>query len=273
MSTEAQKALLKWVFLSVLLLVIILAVITFYLKQGKATDVLGNEPRIILWAWEYPANWQFLDTKQVGVAFLAAKALLIKDDVVYRPRAQVLAVPSKTYTIAVIRIESGRATSLSYNQLENLTTKILGTLSENKVNGLQLDFDARSSERTFYRQLLTTLRRRMPSNMPLSITCLASWCLGDNWIDDLPCNEVVPMFFSMGKDRQRMLSYLSEHKLSNCMPAQLSLGLSVAEPDVLDHISHLPAHVYLFSDKGWKSYRSLAFLDRIKAEARLAKNY
>jgi len=70
------------------------------------------------------------------------------------------------------------------------------------ADALQIDFDARQSQREFYRKLLTEIRSRLPREMPLSITALASWCAYDDWIGDLPVDEAVPMYFRMGPEHR-----------------------------------------------------------------------
>ena len=67
------------------------------------------------------------------------------------------------------------------------------------VSALQIDFDARLSQREMYRQLLHDVRGAMPQGMPLSMTALASWRLDDDWLDELPVDEAVPMLFRMGR--------------------------------------------------------------------------
>src|SRR5439155_3985440 len=62
-----------------------------------------------------------------------------------------------------------------------------------KKNTLEIDFDARASEREFYRAILLDLRRVLPASMPLSITALASLCECDGWISGIPVTEAVPM--------------------------------------------------------------------------------
>jgi len=49
-----------------------------------------------------------------------------------------------------------------------------------------------------YRRLLYEVRGALPPAMPLSMTALASWCLDDDWLDELPVDEAVPMLFRMG---------------------------------------------------------------------------
>ena len=63
---------------------------------------------------------------------------------------------------------------------------------------IQIDFDAADSERDVYRRLLARVRAVLPRTVPLSMTALASWCVGDTWLDGLPVDEAVPMLFRMG---------------------------------------------------------------------------
>ena len=41
------------------------------------------------------------------------------------------------------------------------------------------------------------------------MTALASFCVGDRWLDGLPVDEVVPMIFRMGTDNERIRSFLA----------------------------------------------------------------
>jgi len=66
---------------------------------------------------------------------------------------------------------------------------ILDSISDPAVAALQIDFDARRSQRAFYAAILRDLRRRMPPDLPLSIAALASWCSSDDWLGSLPINE------------------------------------------------------------------------------------
>ena len=154
-------------------------------------------PAVIIWAWERPEKLDFINPDRVGVAFLAKTLRLEGDRVFAKPRLQPLELAPGTQLIAVVRIETDHPT-LSTTQLQKTAdeiTKISGT------SVVQIDFDATVSERDFYRDLLREVRRRLPSSTSLSITALASWCAGDNWLADLPIDEAVPMLFRMGVDK------------------------------------------------------------------------
>jgi hypothetical protein len=114
----------------------------------------------------------------VGVAFLAKTLRLEGDRVIAKPRLQPLQLAPNTKLIAVVRIETDHPT-LSATQLEKTADEIT-SLTGGPV--VQIDFDATVSERDFYRALLREVKPRVPS---LSITALASWCAGDNWLDGL----------------------------------------------------------------------------------------
>ena len=79
---------------------------------------------------------------------------------------------------------------------------------------------------------LIDLRKALPSGTPVSITALASWCVGDPWLEKLPqgtINEAVPMLFRMGPDGPNVASFLdggNEFRVAACRG---SMGLSTDE--------------------------------------------
>ena len=117
-------------------------------------------PQTILWAWERPEDLEFLDPQQFAVAFLAQTLVLKGDEVFFNPRRQPLKVRPEMRLIAVTRIESEKATALSATQREKLVDLVLRTRELKNVSALQIDFDATTSQREFYRTLLHELRRR-----------------------------------------------------------------------------------------------------------------
>ena len=192
-------------------------------------------PAVIIWAWERPEKLDFIDPDRVGVAFLAKTLRLHEDSVVSRPRLQPLELAPNTKLIAVVRIESDHPT-LSSVQLQKAADEI-AKLSA--ISVVQIDFDATVSERDFYRRLLEEVRRRLPASTKLSITALASWCAGDNWLADLPIDEAVPMLFRMGVDKG-----LRHFDAAIC---RNSAGVSTDElitPPAVDRL-------YIFNPKPW----------------------
>lgn len=155
----------------------------------------------------------------VGVAFLAETIEIGAEGsgkgdlgVVMRPRRQPLRVDETTPLMAVVRIETandawhrphllgtkmkvsggtkvaggsdqatdaGEAFVYSAAQRAVVVEMIAAAANLRRVRAVQIDFDAVKSEQPFYAALLGDVRHRLPREMPLSITSLASWCIGN----------------------------------------------------------------------------------------------
>ncbi len=222
-------------------------------RSGAAAEArhrLASLPPVILWAWERPERLDFINTENTGVAFLAKSIYLRAEKVVTRPRLQPLSVPPGTVLIAVARIESERhgLASLTPGQIETVSQEISEMARQSGVAGIQIDFDARVSERTFYSDLLASVRKSLPPDTPLTITALASWCKGDNWLDALPVDEAVPMLFRMGIDRTQILNGLASGDGFSAPLCGQSAGLSVDE--VLPY-SPASERLYVFNPDSW----------------------
>jgi hypothetical protein len=210
-------------------------------------------PQIILWAWERPEDLEYLDPQRFAVAFLAQTLTIKGEDVAYSPRLQPLKVHPNAKLIAVTRIESQKITSqraaLSNAQRKKLVERILKTLELQNVTAIQVDFDAVTSERDFYRNLLQDLRRALPDNVPLSMTALASFCVGDRWLNDLPVDEAVPMVFRMGADSDRIRNMLNSGADFRGNLCQRSYGIALDEPITTSFAKK--RRVYVFNAHSW----------------------
>jgi hypothetical protein len=216
--------------------------------KPPSTANLSRVPSLVLWAWERPEKLSFIDPRKVGVAYLAKTVYLRNDRVVSRPRMQSLILPPGMKVIAVVRIETNRTdrAQLTTAQVENTASEVAGLAQLPNVAAVQIDFDATISEREFYRTLLTLVREELPSSMPLSITALASWCSGDNWLTDLPIDEAVPMLFRLGVESHRIASRLKSGETFPA-PCQTAAGISIDEPITLPPVQR----VYVFNPKAW----------------------
>lgn len=212
-----------------------------------------NERTVILWAWERPEDLTFIDPRKVEVAFLAKTIYLRGDKVVVKPRLQPLKLAPGTKLTAVVRIETTNVAgianrqdvpSFSASQLERLSREILDLSG---VSQVQIDFDATASERNFYRSLLTSVREQLPSSTGLSMTALASWCAGDDWLRDLPVDEAVPMLFRLGVDHQQFQRRLETGQRFESRMCQNAAGVSTDElvnPPDADRL-------YIFTPERW----------------------
>jgi hypothetical protein len=223
-------------------------------------------PKRILWAWERPEDLEFIDPHKFAVAFLAQTLVLKNDDVEYKPRRQPLKVKPDTRLIAVTRIESqkttGVPTTLSPAQRQKLIDLVLKTTTLNNVAAVQIDFDAVRSERDFYRLLLQDLRQKLPDNVPLSMTALASFCVGDRWLDDLPVDEAVPMIFRMGADTKTIRTYLTTGNDFREPLCRRSYGVALDEPIE----TNLPPtrRKYIFNARSWTAKDVLILQDEVQ---------
>jgi hypothetical protein len=123
-----------------------------------------------------------------------------------RPRYQPLEVPAGTAMVAVVRLESW---SGALPDAGVIADEVVKAAELPRVRAVQIDFDARRSEREWYAELLRRVRGTLGAKMPLTITALASWCLGDGWIAELPVVDAVPMLFRMGAGQPRRVREFS----------------------------------------------------------------
>ena len=221
----------------------------------------NNFPQTILWAWEREEDLEFLDSNKFAVAFLAQTLVLKGDEVVFNPRRQPLKVRPDTQLIAVTRIESqkttGAPTALNASQREKLIDLVLKTRELKNVSAIQIDFDAMTSEREFYRSFLLQLREKLPDNIPLSMTALASFCVGDRWLDDLPVDEAIPMIFRMGTDDVKIKLFLAKGNDFHEPICRRSYGIAVDEPLTINFASS--RRRYVFNARAWTEADILAF--------------
>jgi hypothetical protein len=196
-----------------------------------------SAPGLVLWAWERPEDLRFIDPSTTGVAYLAATATIRQDGAVaFHFRQQPLATPAGAIRIAVVRIES--PARYVFPDPSRLVEGLRAAAEQRDVRALQIDFDARASERRFYRSVLEELRRT--TTLPIGITALATWCEGDKWIDPSVVSEAVPMFFRMGRGESKAMAI----EAPVCRGAA---GVSLDE----SWPPHPSGRLYVFNPRSW----------------------
>ncbi len=259
--TESTAARLMARTISILVCLLMVVPIRSEQSQPGHNEQVRGLPRLVLWAWERPEDLQFINPQTTAVAFLADTIQLRGDAVVARPRLQSLRVPDRAHLVAVVRIEAEQNAALNRRQIEQTATAIAKAASLPRVMAIQVDFDATRTQRDFYRSLLVDLRRRLGSAVPISITALASWCLGDDWISSLPINEAVPMLFRMGAGTNEVVGQLSSGRDFRASICRGSLGVSTDE-----RWASLPSgrRLYVFNEQSWTQWTELAFLREVQ---------
>jgi hypothetical protein len=232
-------------------------------KEAATAARLERMPRVMLWAWERPIDLRFINPKEIGVAFLARTIRLRSGEVEIRPRLQSLNLPDGTPVVAVARVETDAVNrpSLSAQQHEQLVAALADMARLPNISNIQIDFDALKSERSFYRDVIVDLRRRLPDTVSLSITALASWCTSDDWLSDLPIDEAVPMLFRMAGDGKQIARRLDAGDDFIASPCRHSYGISTDEPR-----SGLSAarRLYIFNPDPWTENSVHAILESTK---------
>jgi len=260
-----------------------------HFHRTRGDNRLSSFPRVIFWAWERPEDFRFLEPGRAGVAFLAKTISVLAPGegslgdagatIFVKPRMQPLEVAAGTPLVAVVRIESragkqrqvylpGRTTpdsSIGYSgeQEKSAVAEIVELAGLPNVRAVQIDFDATLSEREFYIGLLKDVRQKLPASLPLSITALASWCIGDRWLAELPAgtiDEAVPMLFRMGPDSANVAAFLRSGEDFRVAACRDTLGVSTDESLSRSILSgsiganaafSRDKRIYIFSPRSW----------------------
>jgi hypothetical protein len=216
-------------------------------------------PAVMLWAWERPSDLRAIDA-DVGVAFLAQTITIDSDRITVTPRRWPLKVAPTAVLSAVTRIEMPATRHISDDDERRITDAIAVTSHFSAVESVQIDFDATLSQRDMYRRVIEGVRRGLDASMMLSITALASWCVGDPWLDGLPIDEAVPMLFQLGplNEPYRDVAVAPSAAHRHC---QASLGTSLGEPL---RLAPRGRRIYVFNPEAW----TLETIDRAGRYAR-----
>ena len=222
-----------------------------------------NLPQTMLWTWERPEDVSLLGGRQdVGVAHLVSTIeLLASNRFDARPNRNPLRLPDETPRIAVVRIENVQGqrvvTRLDVRARRELVSALVDASAKLNASGLQLDFDALHSQRELYRELLVALREELPQDRSLGVTALASWCVGDPWLDDLPAGTVdyaIPMLFRMGSDASKIRRFAEGGGVFRSSLCRRDVGLSTDEPRP---VAEEGVRRWIFSPAAWTNGQAL----------------
>ena len=220
---------------------------------------LSAAPDYYLWAWRREEDLSFIDTDRVKVAAWTATITLLEEGFAVEHRMNKITYPSDAEIVAVVRLEAdGVADDATVAQLADA---IISATRPFRPVEHQIDFDARVSQRDFYRRLLEQLRTRI-GDAALSITALASWCFHDDWAGDLPVDAVVPMIYRMGPDGDVIRAALFAEPTFPAPICAGNIGYSTDEP--LAPVDGL-RRVFLFHPKPWSEHRFTSFVREVEA--------
>ena len=214
------------------------------------------EPDYYLWAWRREEDLSFIDPARVKVALWTGTIFLGDDTFAVENRANRITYPTQAQIVGVVRLEAEGVPD--NDMIPRLADAIIAASRPFGPVEHQIDFDARLSQRDFYRRLLTELRRRT-EDVGLSITALASWCFYDDWVRVLPVDAVVPMIYRMGPDGDAIRHTLHTERAFPAPVCDGNVGYSADEP--LAPVDGL-RRVFLFHPKPWTERR---FRDMIQS--------
>ena len=203
--------------------------------------------QLILGAWERPEDLRFAGTTEI--ALQTGFIELTGDTLKARGRYFPLKSNQAPATIVVhVQIDHAKPLRWSPQLRAQLAAAVLHYATLTKAPRVQLDFEVRKSEREILLDALTDLRRGLPNNTRLSMTALASWCMFDNWIEQAPVDEIVPMLFRMKRDGpaiEKSLADGGDFRNPRCRDA---LAIS---SDSLIARGPPGRRVYLFNPRSW----------------------
>ena len=88
------------------------------------------------------------------------------------------------------------------------------------------------------------------------MTALASFCVCDRWLDDLPVDEAVPMIFRMGADSNSIKNFLTSGNDFREPLCRRSYGLALDEPIKINFDQ--TRRKYIFNVRAWTGKDILA---------------
>ena len=209
---------------------------------------------LVLWSWQRKDDLSFVD-KDVVVAPLVASIFVDKNGVSVQPRGNVLKLSENVQISPVIRLEISPNVHVTDAHIDTMVHHIKSFIVSCKSDAIQIDFDAAKSQRSLYEKLLTKLHVSLP-NIKISITALASWCVGDTWIDKLPITHAVPMLYNLGEHADDFKKYFTDKKKWKAAKCQGCIGFEESDVFVKPPRGW---HVYVFNNKAWSvhSYKNV----------------
>lgn len=203
-----------------------------------------------------------IEDQRMGVAVVDTTVLLRDGSASVRRRQQSLKLPPAWYAksglqqkapvVTIVHIEMARGAhkpALNERQKRTIVNAVVAAAKRSPSQVVQLNFEVMHSQKPFLADVVKRSRDALPANVALSITALASWCVGDAWLADLPADEIVPTAFHMDGEAKRMHDVLDHEGRFPRPECQPSLGLSLDEQPWPSKLRS--QRLYLFNRNAW----------------------
>jgi hypothetical protein len=205
----------------------------------------------IAWLWKDAPIPAF---SRAAAAVVDRHIWLVGDKVLVRPGAHPPALAHATKVIPVVHVEIDPLhPPAGLRQAGPVILDAMRSAGRASTSGwVQLDLEARPSQRADYRDLVRNIRTALPHELKLSVTALAWWCRSAPWLDDLAADEVVPMFFRMGRDSAALRGIVASqpgalHRL--CRAGSAGFSRQEAFPR---EVATRYRRTYWFDERSWK---------------------
>lgn len=235
-----------------------LALALFAIASAAPT---APDPRLVLWAWDRPEDLSFLPPG-ADVSALVGFVELWGSHVWARGRRSALRLPPGRRAIALVHVQIAPGEPLSWTPDLRARTAaaVLLYARQPGFRAVQIDFEVAASRRQVLLDLLHDVRAGLPPSTPLSMTALASWCMGETWLARAPVDEIVPMMFRMGAGGAAAWARLERGGDFSDERCRSALGLSVDTPS-----PRAPPRrrLYLFDPHPWTAAAYRAMLARL----------
>ncbi len=225
-------------------------------KPKTQHAALINLPSQMLWAWQRPEDLRGLPS-DIGVAYVATSITIEGETATVLPRQHPLLLAPTIARVPVVHVDaSWRAPpALNAHQQQIIVDAMLKAVALSNTKVVQLDFEVRRSQRQFLSDVVIAARQRLPPDVALSMTALASWCAGDNWMAKLPADEVVPMAFRMAAGDTEIRALLAKHGRFQPVHCQTAIGTATDEP-----LQNLPSSsLFVANNAQNKNFRHYRF--------------
>jgi hypothetical protein len=216
-----------------------------------ALSGLPAHAQAVAWLWD---EAQLPAWSAPRAAVLERHILLSGGDIAIRPRMRQPKLPAGAQVTPVLHVEvSVVRPPVDIESSRALIVKSMRDLAPASTSGwVQLDMEAKPSQRDFYRSLVRQIRAELPPSLRLSVTALAWWCRSPDWLDGLAADEIVPMFFRMGRDSAALRRIVEDSPKTlhpSCRTG--SAGFSPQEPFPAG-VAQRYATTYWFDRHAWR---------------------
>lgn len=207
-------------------------------------------PRTLLWMWDRPQLFS-APPEGTGIAYLHATVRLsgTQSRTTWRQWPLRIAPGIAVIPVVHVTLDNLAPSPVDDAQQQTIARALEHAAAHSRSGWVQLDFEARRSQREAYVALLGRLQP-LRANVRLSATALASWCMGDPWLPAGLVDEVVPMYFRMGADSARIRQRLQATGAATVPACRDAAGLLLGESwPALGGVKRR----YVFHTGAWKS--------------------